>query len=60
MMGYHKVDNSLSVFVIAHLVTSYENRLRKLITRRSLVQIQPPLFDFIGFSLMLQILRVFQ
>jgi hypothetical protein len=35
VMGYHKLINSLSVFVIAHLVASYENDLKKLITRRS-------------------------
>ncbi len=41
MMGYHEIDNSLSGFVMAYLVISYENGLRKLITRRSLVSFAP-------------------
>jgi hypothetical protein len=44
VMGYHNIGNSLPGFVMAHLVTSYGNDLKYLITRRSLVQIQPPLF----------------
>ena len=46
LVGYHKVANFLFVFVITYQSRDYENGTMEFITRRSQVQIRPPLVSF--------------